>query len=137
MNRLRLAVIIVGLLVGTGAAIQLIPVSVVVPVSKPSGVLSGVSAEDRQKFRDFYEALADIVVRDGQGVAPVCKSVFDLRGRHRNALWCAFGATNMVGKYAGLGDRLDAYLLSAVGDTDVALTPELRQAAAKAFLEIR
>jgi hypothetical protein len=43
----------------------------------------------------------------------------------------------MVGRYAGLGQRLDEYLLLAVGDKDLPLTPELRQSAARAFAAIK
>lgn len=141
MGATRLTIIVVGLLVGLGsAAVQVLPKpAVVVPDSKPdaSSILSGVSAADRRQFLDFYAAMGDIVLRDGASVDPVCKSVFDLRNRHRHALWLAFGATNMVGKYTGLGDRLDAHLLAAIGDTDVALTPDLRKAASKAFSAIK
>jgi hypothetical protein len=49
----------------------------------------------------------------------------------------AFENTGMVGRYAGLGSRLDEYLLAAVGDKDLPLTPELRQSAARAFTAIK
>lgn len=144
MGWLRVAVIAVGVTVAAGAAgvgaLQnlLKPVDKpVVPVVVPSAILAGVSPADARQLRDFYAAMADIVVRDGSAQAPVVKTVFELRNRHRDALQMAFVNTSMVGKYPGLGDRLDAYLLAAVGKTDAALTPELRQAAAKAFSDIK
>lgn len=127
--------LVIGLL-GLGAHYVGVQKKVVVPAVNPAGVLAGVSAADAALIRDFYAAMADIVVRDGEAKPPVCKTVFDLRNRHRNALSLAFVATALVGKYPGLGDRLDQYLLGAVGDKDVALTPELRAAAAKAFRAI-
>lgn len=110
------------------------PVAVVVV---PSEILAGVSSADAKQLRDFYAAMADIVVRDGKAKAPACKTTLDLRNRHQQALAMAFANTAMVGKYAGLGDRLDAYLLDAIGKTDVPLTDDVRQAAAKAFIAIR
>jgi hypothetical protein len=83
-------------------------------------------------MRDFYGSMADIVAR-----SEVIKTTLDLRNRHRDALAMAFEKTAMVGKYPGLGERLDKYLLDAIGSTDVPLTPELRQAASSAFASIK
>lgn len=136
----RIAVIVLGVLVamvaGGGHYVQslLKPTPAVVV---PSEILAGVSSADAKQLRDFYAALADVVVRDGLSPSPVVKTVFDLRNRHKDALQMAFANTGMVGKYAGLGDRLDAYLLAAVGKTDAALTGDIRRAAAKAFSEIK
>ena len=113
-----------------------VPPTPVAPEVNPSGVLAGVSRADAAVLREFYAAMADIVVRDGKAENPVSKTVFDLRARHKNALSMAFVATALVGKYPGLGDRLDQYLLQAVGNKDLPLTPDLRAAAAKAFLAI-
>lgn len=137
----RLIVLLMGITVGTSMAI----VSVlergraVLPDDTPSAgsVLQGVSAADAAQLRDFYAAMADIVVRDGSLAQPVCKTVFDLRNRHSQALAMAFARTSMVGKYQGLGERIDAYLLKAVGDLDVPLTDDLRQRASKAFAAVR
>lgn len=141
MGWIRVAVIAVGVTVAAGAAgvgaLQGILKPVDKPVVVPSAVLAGVSSADARQLRDFYAAMADIVVRDGFSPAPVVKTVFELRNRHKDALQMAFANTAMVGKYPGLGDRLDAYLLAAVGKTDVTLTQELRRAAAKAFSEIK
>lgn len=106
-------------------------------VVKPERILAGVSSADARLILDFYEAMADVVVRDGRSASPVCKTVFDLRNRHAFALAMAFEKTGMEGKYVGLGQRLDRYLLDAVGDVDVPLTPELRASAAKAFAAIK
>ena len=143
MGRLRASVMAVGMLVAFGGAVMSVLPNITVPAVVPdvgpeaSTVLAGVAAADRRQFKDFYAAIAEIVVRDGVNPQPEIKSVFDLRNRHRSALVLAFGATSMSGKYKGLGDRLDQYLLLAIGDTDVALTPELRAAASKAFLSIK
>jgi hypothetical protein len=107
------------------------------PVIVPSAVLAGVSSADAKLLKDFYTAMADIVVRDGLSSDPVAKTTFDLRNRHKTALQLAFANTAMVGKYPGLGDRLDTYLLDAIGKLDVPLTPEVRKSAAKAFSDIR
>ena len=107
------------------------------PLVVPSAILAGVSPADAKSLRDFYAAMADIVVRDGSAAVPVVKTTFDLRNRHRDALQMAFANTSMVGKYAGLGEKLDSYLLDAIGKLDVPLTPESRRSAAKAFSDIR
>lgn len=136
---MRRAVIAIGLLlgvVGVGASVLPLKVPAVV-VPKPEGVLAGVSASDAAILREFYSAMADIVVRDGQAKQPACKTLFDLRNRHKFALSMAFEKTGMAGKYVGLGDRLDAYLLAAIGDKDLELTPALRESASKAFAAIK
>lgn len=141
MGSLRVIFVALCLLVAAGAMgvgyVQAILKPVDRPVVVPSAVLAGVSSADARQLRDFYAALADIVVRDGFSPSPVVKTVFELRNRHKDALQLAFANTAMVGKYPGLGDRLDAYLLEAVGKTDATLTQELRRAAAKAFSEIK
>lgn len=135
---MRRAVVLLGLVAGVaGLAVGYLPAAKPVVVPEATSVLSGVSAADKAILREFYAAMADIVVRDGQAKDPVCKTLIDLRNRHKFALSMAFTKTGMEGKYAGLGDRLDAYLLAAVGDKDVPLTPELRQSASKAFSAIK
>jgi hypothetical protein len=140
MHRARLAIIVIGLLAGiSAAASSVLPSIVPASPSVPSAadILTGVSAADAAMLRDFYAAMADIVVRDGHAVDPVCKTVGDLRNRHKQALQMAFVSTAIVNKYSGLGERLDAYLLKAIGEMDLPLTPELRQSAAKAFASIK
>jgi hypothetical protein len=141
MGGIRAIVIGVGMAVAAGAAglgwLQAVLKPVDMPVIVPSAILAGVSSSDAKSLRDFYAAMADIVVRDGSAAAPVVKTTFDLRNRHRDALQMAFVNTSMVGKYAGLGEKLDAYLLEAIGKLDVPLTPESRRSAAKAFSDIR
>lgn len=137
MHRIRMAVIIAGLAIGAGTLARGLAPVPVAPVPQPASILDGVSSQDARMLRDFYAAMADIVVRDGVAAEPVCKTTLDLRNRHQNALQMAFVHTAIVGKYAGLGDKLDRYLLAAIGDVDVPLTPELRQSASKAFAAIR
>lgn len=141
MGGIRAIVIGVGMAVAAGAAglgwLQAVLKPVDMPVIVPSAILAGVSSQDAKSLRDFYAAMADIVVRDGSAAVPVVKTTFDLRNRHRDALQMAFVNTSMVGKYAGLGEKLDAYLLEAIGKLDVPLTPESRRSAAKAFSDIR
>jgi hypothetical protein len=137
MKSLRVAVIAGGLVLGLASfGGKYLPVPVV-PAPAASAILDGVSASDARSLRDFYGAMADIVVRDGKSPAPVCATTFDLRNRHKQALQLAFANTGIVGKYPALGDKLDAYLLQAVGSLDVPLTNENREAAAKAFASIR
>lgn len=137
----RSVVLTCGLLAGVaglGAAVLTTDFEKVRPPSPVvSMVLDGVSSQDARLIKDFYSAMADVVVRDGKAKEPVCRTVFDLKNRHAFALSMAFEKTGMEGKYAGLGQKLDKYLLAAVGDTDAALTPELRESAAKAFLAIQ
>jgi hypothetical protein len=137
MRSLRVAVIAGGLVLGLASfGGKYLPVPVV-PAPAASAILDGVSAADARSLRDFYGAMADIVVRDGKSASPVCTTTFDLRNRHKQALQLAFASTGIVGKYPSLGDKLDAYLLQAVGSLDVPLTAENREAAAKAFASIR
>jgi hypothetical protein len=141
MGRVRTAIIVSGLLLGFGGLLAHYspPLAIVLPSpSIPSSAfLEGLSRQDAQSIRDFYAAMADIVVRDGQKAEPVSRSVGDLRNRHKQALSLAFENTGMVGRYPGLGERLDAHLLKAVGELDVPLTPALRASAAAAFAAIR
>jgi len=141
---MRAAVIVLGLLVAAGAGGAYVvqsalrpPTPAPAPAPEPSAILAGVSKADAALLRDFYTAMADIVVRDGKAKEPVVKGTFDLRNRHQQALAMAFANTALVGKYEGLGSRLDAYLLEAIGKTDTPLTDEVRQRAAKAFSAIR
>lgn len=141
MGWLRVIFVALCLLVAAGAMgvgyVQAILKIVDKPAVVPSSVLAGVSPDDAALLRDFYTAMADIVVRDGKAKEPVVKGTFDLRNRHQQALAMAFATTTLVGKYEGLGARLDAYLLEAIGKTDAPLTDEVRQRAAKAFSAIR
>lgn len=141
MKAVRVAVAVVGLLVGAGGLLSHFGPALTIVLPQPpvpaAGVLEGLSRQDARSMQDFYAAMADIVVRDGKSAEPVCRSVFDLRNRHKQALALAFANTGMVGRYPGLGDRLDGYLLKAVGELDIPLTPELRAAAAAAFSAIR
>lgn len=133
----RIAVIVVALLVGAGGLTsQFVRLPVPSPY-QPDGILAGVSSADAKQIRDFYAAMADIVVRDGLSSDPVVKTTFELRHKHAQALAVAFASTGLAGKYAGLGDRIDQYLLKAIGDTDQPLTPELRQKSAQAFAAIK
>ena|GEM_PF-5647667 len=135
----RVAVVVAGVAVGVGSLVApRLPMPLPAPAPVPAaGVLAGLDSKDAGSLRDFYAAMADIVQRDGQSDAPACKSTLDLRNRHAQALAMAFAHTGMVGKYSGLGDRLDAYLLEAIGSVDVPLTPELRAKAAQAFAAIK
>jgi hypothetical protein len=142
MNIIRASVVAACLAIGAGslAAHFLaagVPAPVPAPTPAPEGILAPLDRADRKNLLDFYAAMADIIVRDGQAENPVCKSTFALREKHRQALAMAFAHTGIVGKYPGLGERLDAYLLAAIGDTDVLLTPESRDAAARSFLSIK
>ncbi len=136
-QHIRIAVIVAALAVGAGGVLHHVLPAPVLPVPAAASILDGVASADARMLRDFYAAMCDIVVRDGLSLAPACNTTFDLRNRHAQALQLAFANTGIVGKYAGLGDKLDRYLLSAVGDTDVPMTPELRQSAAKAFAAIK
>jgi len=136
-DSLRVAIIMGGIALGVASFGQKYLPTPVLPAPAASSVLDGLSAADARSLRDFYAAMADIVVRDGKAPSPVCVTTFDLRNRHKQALQMAFVQTSMVGKYAGLGDKLDAYLLQAVGALDVPLVAENREAAAKAFAAIR
>lgn len=107
------------------------------PAPLSVGVLAGVSRADASNIRDFYAAAADIVVRDGASTQPQIKTTGDLRMRHESALRMAFENTGIVGRYPGLGERLDEYLLKAIGDTDVPLDRALRDKAAQAFLSVK
>lgn len=106
-----------------------------VPAS--SDLLAGLSRSDAANIRAFYGAMADIVVRDGAEATPTVTTTLDLRNRHEYALRMAFANTGMVGKYPGLGQRLDAHLLEAIGSTDLPLTSALREKASRAFLSVK
>lgn len=133
----RIAVIVVALLVGAGGlAGQYVRLPAPAPL-QPEGILAGVGRADAEQIRSFYAAMADIVLRDGLRSDPVVKTTFELRHKHAQALATAFANTGLSGKYAGLGDRIDQYLLRAIGDTDQPLTAELRQKSAESFAAIK
>ena len=139
MSQIRVVVAALLLLVGlaAGGASFLDGLKIPAPVvPQPAGILAGVSRSDAAQLRAFYAAMSDIVVRDGSSPEPEVKGTLDLRNRHRSALKLAFANTGMVGKYPGLGDRLDAHLLQAIGETDVPLDQALRARAAKAFAQV-
>jgi hypothetical protein len=132
--------ILLAISLATGGLSVIKPPSGPAPAPTPqpaTGLLDGVSRADAANLRAFYEAMADIVVRDGSTSKPVSNSTGDLRNRHENALRMAFAATGMVGKYPGLGEKLDAHLLEAIGSTDLPLDAALRDKAARAFLSVK
>lgn len=137
MKHLRAAIIVGGLALGAMSFGHKYLPAPSVPAPAANAILDGLSVADARALRDFYAAMADIIVRDGKAGDPVCKTTFDLRNRHKQALQMAFQQTSMVGKYPGLGDKLDAYLLQAVGALDVPLTDQNRAQAAAAFAAIR
>jgi hypothetical protein len=133
---LSAALLAVAVIAGAVSAVGLpkLPVPV---APEAEGILAGVSRGDAANIRAFYEALADIVARDGSSSKPLVSTTLQLRQRHEHALRMAFAHTGIVGKYPQLGEKLDAYLLEAIGSTDVPLTPDLRDKAARAFLAVK
>lgn len=135
-SKRRLLVSLAVVAIGAGAVAAVLP-AVPTPSPHAAVVLVGVSSADAKQIQAFYSALGDIVVRDGSQAQPLIPSVFALRELHRKALVLAFVNTQMVGKYPSLGQALDDYLLSAVGDTDIPLTPDLRGLASQKLKAIR
>lgn len=134
----RTAIVAAGLAVGLlGLASKVTKPSPVPAPVQPATVLVGVSQEDAALYRRFFDAVAEMVERDGRSTEPVLKTTFDLRNRYRQALKLAFEGTPLAGKYPGLGARLDEYELRALGAADNPLTLEERKKCADALRAIR
>lgn len=138
MTHVRTAAIAAGLTIGLLGLGQRILRRAPEPAPvQPAQVLVGVSVEDAAELRKFFAAVAEVVVRDGKSQEPVLKTTFDVRNRYRQALKLAFENTAIVGKYPGLGARLDEYELRTIGSVDNPLTTEERAKVAGALLAIR
>lgn len=139
MNHLRTAAVAVGLTLGVlGLGQRLLKPRAPVPAPvQPAYILTDVSAADAAEYRKFFAAVAEQVERDGRSQDPVCRTTFDLRNRYRHALKLAFENTPLAGKYPGLGAKLDAYMLQAIGGVDNPLTTDERAKTAAALRAIR
>jgi len=126
-----------GLLVAVGPHIQDQIPAVVVP-AKPDRhpILARLEPADAGRIASLYAAMSDVIRRDGQAADPVVTTTADLCKRHKDALSMAWRGTDLEGKYAGLGQQLDEYLLREVGDTNVPLDPPVRARAVRAFEEL-
>lgn len=87
--------------------------------------LSGIPADRRGYFADIYDAMAEVVERDGKRPTAGVKSIVDFSALHAGALQLAVDR-DQVGVYPGLGEAIDAAFAENVGDDNVPVDASVR-----------
>lgn len=81
---------------------------------------------DREYLASFYEAMAFVLLRDGDRSEPIISSTPKFVDFHAGSLKLAIDK-NKVGAYPGLDKAIDAAFFQAVGTDDpVEVTPDVR-----------
>ena len=107
-------------------------------VSSDSPDLSRVSEllskhpEDAIALSELYAAIADVIERDGS----VIKTLGQIREANSRSGKLLFQKTGIQGKYDGLPEAVDSFLVSKLGVEDVLLSPDLRKNAVESFREL-
>ena len=94
-----------------------------------------MSAIDRLWLQYIYSNAAKVVAADGTKEPPVVITTEGLRAVHVAILkfiWKGM-ADNPPGKYEGLSESIESVFDATVGDTQRAITPELRRKACEMF----
>lgn len=90
---------------------------------------SSNKTEDMRRLIDLYSDLAKLIAIDGGD--PVIKNTEEIR--EANRLSGKMLDLNIKDKYDNLGEELNGVVKSALGDDNVALSPELRQKSVDVF----
>lgn len=90
------------------------------------------SKEEAVQLRDLYIGLSRLVALDGSDM--VLKTTEEIR--QANSLSGVMLHLDMKGKYDGLAKESNDVIVSAVGDDNVALTPDLRTKSSDAFMAL-
>lgn len=101
------------------------PTAAAMEWSKDLGADSCLPA-DRAYYSSFYHALEQVVDRDGLRTQPVIDTTEKFARFQAGSLDLAIDQKN-VGKYEGLGRRIDNVFKAALGDDVQAITPEVRE----------
>lgn len=81
---------------------------------------------DREYLANFYEAMAFVLLRDGEREQPIVATTDDFVRFHSGSLELAIDKAS-VGKYPGLAEAIDETFVNAAGSDSVAITPALRK----------
>jgi hypothetical protein len=94
-------------------------------------ILSSVADHkyDSRRLRDLYLDLSRLVELDGEDM--VVKNTEDIR--QANSLAGAMCRLDIKGKYTNLADAAKKVMVTAIGDDQIVLSPELRVKAVDAF----
>lgn len=89
-------------------------------------VVSGMLPHDREYLANFYEAMAFVLLRDGDREQPIVATSDDFVRFHSGSLELAIDKAS-VGKYPGLAEAIDETFVNAAGTDSVALSPDQRK----------
>jgi hypothetical protein len=92
------------------------PVAVILPKMTPA---------DRNYLAHFYDALAFILIRDGERSEPIMSDTEKFATFHGGSLRSAIDRED-VGKYPGLGEAIDQTFVTANGADIVAIDKDVR-----------
>tara|TARA_R110000824_G_scaffold396952_2_gene599166 strand:- start:2245 stop:2712 length:468 start_codon:yes stop_codon:yes gene_type:complete len=101
------------------------------PLSRISSILKD-HPEDAARLSALYLALSDILSRDDS----IVKTTGQIREAHSRSGRLLFQKTSMRGKYVGLSEAVDEFLIQSLGSDDVILTLDIRSAAVSAFTDL-
>jgi hypothetical protein len=88
-------------------------------------VLPRMTPKDRQYLANFYDAVAFILLRDGDRDTPIVSDTTKFEAFHGGSLRLAIDRKD-VGKYPGLGEAIDQVFAAANGPDEVAVSEEVR-----------
>lgn len=92
------------------------PLKAIVPTMLPT---------DRQYLANFYDAMAFVLLKDGDRDGPIVSSTDKFVVFHTNSLRLAIERAK-VGKYPGLGEAIDEVFLNAAGPEAKAIDSDTR-----------
>lgn len=92
------------------------------PVAK---IVAGMLPADRQHLSAFYDAMAFVLLRDGERREPIISDTDKFTAFHSGSLNLAIEKKN-VGKYPGLDRAIDMTFVTAVGADQSAIDEDKR-----------
>lgn len=88
-------------------------------------VLPRMMPEDRRYLSSFYDAMAFVLIRDGQRDTPIISSTEQFANFHAGSLRLSIDKAS-VGKYQGLAEAIDETFVNACGADIKPITQEVR-----------
>lgn len=89
-------------------------------------ILPRMIVKDRQYLSSLYEAMAFVLINDGERDHPIVSDTTKFTAFHAGTLNLAIKREN-VGKYAGLGEAIDSVFLAAVGADQKKVDADVRR----------
>lgn len=89
-------------------------------------ILPRMIVKDRQYLSSLYEAMAFVLINDGDREQPIISDTQKFVAFHAGTLNLAIKREN-VGKYAGLGEAIDAVFVSALGPDERKIDADARK----------